>query len=115
MTTEQLLILAILGAAIGMFLWGRWRHDMVHDLSRDRFVMFGGERNTPAGSVLLGDTWELAGNRWQQVMTPCWRLSFAWHLQQVWRGRSISWEGRAAMPIGIRRRSASIRLPPVFT
>lgn len=29
MTTEQLLILAILAITMGMFLWGRWRHDMV--------------------------------------------------------------------------------------
>ena len=29
MTNEQLLILAILLATIAMFLWGRWRHDMV--------------------------------------------------------------------------------------
>ena len=29
MTHEQILILAILGAIAVMFLWGRWRHDMV--------------------------------------------------------------------------------------
>jgi di/tricarboxylate transporter len=29
MTTAQLLILAILAATVAMFLWGRWRHDMV--------------------------------------------------------------------------------------
>nr|MBP9035473.1 anion permease [Pseudomonadales bacterium] len=29
MTQEQLLVVAILAAAVGMFLWGRWRHDMV--------------------------------------------------------------------------------------
>lgn len=29
MTTEQLLILAILTITMAMFLWGRWRHDMV--------------------------------------------------------------------------------------
>lgn len=29
MTNDQLLILAILAAIIAMFLWGRWRHDMV--------------------------------------------------------------------------------------
>lgn len=29
MTTEQFLILAILAATVAMFLWGRWRHDMV--------------------------------------------------------------------------------------
>lgn len=29
MTQEQVLILAILTATVGMFLWGRWRHDMV--------------------------------------------------------------------------------------
>jgi len=29
MTNSQLLILAILLATVGMFLWGRWRHDMV--------------------------------------------------------------------------------------
>lgn len=29
MTYDQTLIMAILAAAIGMFLWGRWRHDMV--------------------------------------------------------------------------------------
>ena len=29
MQTEQLAILLILGATMGLFLWGRWRHDMV--------------------------------------------------------------------------------------
>ncbi|HJS36351.1 MAG TPA: SLC13 family permease [Pseudoxanthomonas sp.] len=29
MTNDQLLILLILFATVGMFLWGRWRHDMV--------------------------------------------------------------------------------------
>lgn len=29
MTTEQFLIIAILFATVGMFLWGRWRHDMI--------------------------------------------------------------------------------------
>ena len=29
MTTDQLLILTILLVTVGMFLWGRWRHDMV--------------------------------------------------------------------------------------
>ena len=29
MTTDQLLILFILAASVAMFLWGRWRHDMV--------------------------------------------------------------------------------------
>jgi len=29
MTTEQILILTILAVTVGMFLWGRWRHDMV--------------------------------------------------------------------------------------
>jgi di/tricarboxylate transporter len=29
MTTDQILILLVLLGAVGMFLWGRWRHDMV--------------------------------------------------------------------------------------
>ncbi len=29
MTTDQILILTILAATIGLFLWGRWRHDIV--------------------------------------------------------------------------------------
>ena len=29
MTNEQLLILLILFATMAMFIWGRWRHDMV--------------------------------------------------------------------------------------
>jgi len=29
MTHDQVLILAILACTVGMFLWGRWRHDMV--------------------------------------------------------------------------------------
>ena len=29
MTTAQWGILAILGATVAMFMWGRWRHDMV--------------------------------------------------------------------------------------
>lgn len=29
MTLEQSLILLVLVVAMGMFIWGRWRHDMV--------------------------------------------------------------------------------------
>jgi di/tricarboxylate transporter len=29
MTLDQILVFAILAATVGMFLWGRWRHDMV--------------------------------------------------------------------------------------
>jgi di/tricarboxylate transporter len=29
MTTEQMIIVAVLAAALAMFLWGRWRHDLV--------------------------------------------------------------------------------------
>ena len=29
MNTDQIAILAILCATVGLFLWGRWRHDMV--------------------------------------------------------------------------------------
>ena len=29
MTNEQLIIIAILAATVGLFLWGRWRHDIV--------------------------------------------------------------------------------------
>lgn len=29
MTPAQVLIIAVLAAAMAMFLWGRWRHDMV--------------------------------------------------------------------------------------
>ena len=29
MTQDQILILAILACTVGMFLWGRWRHDMI--------------------------------------------------------------------------------------
>jgi Na+/H+ antiporter NhaD/arsenite permease-like protein len=29
MTTDQVQILAILAITIGMFLWGRWRHDII--------------------------------------------------------------------------------------
>ena len=29
MNSDQIIILAILAAAMGLFLWGRWRHDMV--------------------------------------------------------------------------------------
>src|SRR5690606_23865930 len=29
MTQDQIAILAILAAALGMLVWGRWRHDMV--------------------------------------------------------------------------------------
>ena len=29
MTIDHLAIFAILAATVGMFLWGKWRHDMV--------------------------------------------------------------------------------------
>lgn len=41
MTTDQILILAILLATIGMFLWGRWRHDMVAVAALLACVLFG--------------------------------------------------------------------------
>lgn len=41
MTPDQLLILTILFATIGLFLWGRWRHDMVALASLLACVMAG--------------------------------------------------------------------------
>lgn len=29
MHTDQILILVILACTVGLFLWGRWRHDIV--------------------------------------------------------------------------------------
>ena len=41
MTPDQILVLTILLATIGMFLWGRWRHDMVAVLALLACVLAG--------------------------------------------------------------------------
>ena len=51
MTQDQILILAILACTVGMFLWGRWRHDMVAMGSLLACVLVG---VLPAGDALAG-------------------------------------------------------------
>ena len=51
MTQDQILILAILACTVGMFLWGRWRHDMVAMGSLLACVLAG---VLPAGDALAG-------------------------------------------------------------
>ena len=41
MTQDQAVIMAVIAATIGMFLWGRWRHDMVAVASLLACVLFG--------------------------------------------------------------------------
>lgn len=51
MTQDQLLIIAVLVATIAMFLWGRWRHDMVAIASLLACVLTG---LVPASQAFLG-------------------------------------------------------------
>ena len=51
MTQDQWLILAILAATVAMFLWGRWRHDMVAAGALLACVVVG---LLPAGEAFLG-------------------------------------------------------------
>lgn len=51
MTQDQILILAILACTVGMFLWGRWRHDMIAMGSLLACVLAG---VLPAGEALAG-------------------------------------------------------------
>ncbi|MCD6260115.1 MAG: SLC13 family permease [Helicobacteraceae bacterium] len=51
MTTEQLLILAILAITMAMFLWGRWRHDMVGAAALLACVLAG---LVPASEAFMG-------------------------------------------------------------
>ena len=51
MTTEQLLILAILVITMVMFLWGRWRHDMVGAAALLACVLVG---LVPASEAFMG-------------------------------------------------------------
>ena len=51
MTTAQWGILAILGATVAMFMWGRWRHDMVSMAALLACVLAG---LLPAGSAFAG-------------------------------------------------------------
>jgi len=51
MTQDQILILSILACTVGMFLWGRWRHDMVAMGSLLACVLAG---VLPAGDALAG-------------------------------------------------------------
>ncbi|MDH5822859.1 SLC13 family permease [Luteimonas sp. RD2P54] len=48
---EQILILAILAATVGLFLWGRWRHDMVAAAALLACVVGG---LVPAGQAFAG-------------------------------------------------------------
>ncbi|MDP3429623.1 MAG: SLC13 family permease, partial [Desulfomicrobium sp.] len=41
MSYDQTIIMAIIAASIGMFLWGRWRHDMVAVGALVACVLFG--------------------------------------------------------------------------
>jgi di/tricarboxylate transporter len=51
MTPPQLLVLAVLAATVAMFLWGRWRHDMVSIASLLACVVTG---LVPAGVAFAG-------------------------------------------------------------
>lgn len=51
MTTAQWGILAILGATVALFMWGRWRHDMVAMAALLACVLAG---LLPAGSAFAG-------------------------------------------------------------
>ncbi len=51
MTTDQIAIVVILIATIGMFLWGRWRHDVVAMGALLACVLFG---LVPGGSAFTG-------------------------------------------------------------
>ena len=51
MTPDQMLIVAVLAAAMGMFLWGRWRHDMVAMAALLVCVVTG---LVPAGAAFAG-------------------------------------------------------------
>lgn len=51
MHTQQFLILSILAAAVAMFLWGRWRHDMVAAAALLACVVLG---LLPAGDAFAG-------------------------------------------------------------
>lgn len=51
MQTDQILILAILAATVGMFLWGRWRHDMVAGAALLLCVLVG---LVPGGDAFAG-------------------------------------------------------------
>jgi len=51
MTAEQIQILFVLAATVGLFLWGRWRHDMVAVASLLACVIFG---LVPKGDAFAG-------------------------------------------------------------
>lgn len=51
MTEAQIIVLAILAATVGMFLWGRWRHDMVAVGALLACVLAG---LVPAGAAFAG-------------------------------------------------------------
>ena len=39
MTADQITVLAILGSVVGLFLWGKWRHDLVAVLESPRVLI----------------------------------------------------------------------------
>jgi len=51
MTNDQVLILSVLVAAVSMFLWGRWRHDIVAAGALLLCVFFG---LVPVGEAFRG-------------------------------------------------------------
>ncbi len=61
---------------------GRSDHALVHDVARDRVLLFGGRRRATDGTLqALGDTWAWDGSRWDQIDTtdaPAPRWGYAW-------------------------------------
>ena len=60
MTPDQIQILIILAVTIGLFLWGRWRHDIVASCAF--LTPIGHQNNTlilGPGGFRFGDYWRL--------------------------------------------------------
>ncbi|MCG8544844.1 MAG: SLC13 family permease, partial [Alphaproteobacteria bacterium] len=51
MSAEQIYVLAVLAAALGLFIWGRWRYDVVALLALVAVVLGG---IVPANQAFLG-------------------------------------------------------------
>lgn len=85
MTVQQLLVFAILGATMGLFLWGRLRHDIVALLALSACVL--------AGLVPAADAF--AGFGHPAVITVACVLVLSQGLQNT---GAVDWLARTALP-----------------
>ncbi|MFB9149367.1 SLC13 family permease [Roseovarius ramblicola] len=97
MTTDQMLIFSILGATMGLFLWGRFRHDVVALAALMASVIAG---LVPAGAAF-------AGFGHPAVITVACVLILSQGLQNT---GAVDWLARSALPRDAGRTTGMLAL-----